>query len=97
MAKIHETEKCMICGGLVKPYTICDGIKKDIDRQIAEKQNTVLFICSANGMSDNEADVTYFFCANCCRIILNTILRSAITQRKKILSRNFNDLKKEIK
>ena len=97
MAKIHSIEKCILCSGLTRPFTILDSIKKDIDRQIAEQQNKAIAMCTTIGMVDDKADAVYFFCANCCKALLNIALEAAITQRKEILSHNFDDLRKELK
>ena len=105
MAKIHEIEKCMRCGGLV--YPLIPSNRKDINKLRADIERFIenptkgedvcLSVFTPFGMAYDVADITYYLCANCCMDIVAHIMRLAVAEDREILFRNFDDLRKELK
>jgi len=105
MSKTHEIEKCMRCGVLIRTLMpsnndgLCE-IRDDIDefiRNPPKAGNLCLSVITSLGMSHYKSDITYYLCANCCMDIVAHIMRLAVAEDRKIMSRNFDDLRLELK
>lgn len=57
----------------------------------------MLSVCTPIRMTDKESDTYRFLCADCCGKILDYVFNLLIKERKENLSRNFDDLREELK
>lgn len=96
MANIHEIEKCMRCGARFKPFKVYNIIKEDIFKKGAPQSGMLSFTTPAIKL-DKGSDIYRFLCAICCHDIVTLGFDIMIERHKKILSLNFDDLRKELK
>jgi len=100
MAKIHPTESCVCCGRAFK--TLVSENKKEW-KALNDFTSTPIpkgahaQIIPYIAVEHKESDMVYFLCKYCCEYSLRYILSEVITTHRKILFRNFNDLRKDLK
>lgn len=100
MPKINQREQCVLCGNVFK--TLCSENKEEIQElrdfvsaPIPEKR--LLEIRIHKILLHPESDLNYALCSFCCDDIIVDILSKIATRQRKVLFRNFDSLRKELK
>lgn len=104
MARIHPIEKCVVCGRLLEPLTpdnyddlhnLKEALEDFIDKP--PKGENICFGMHTNiGLFDDNADIAWMICSNCCRHFAVIVLKYAIRFRKKILFQKFDEIKEKL-
>lgn len=106
MPKSQKIERCIGCGrnaGILTPSNefglnqTLEAIQKFIENPPSlDRKDACFSLCTNMTMVDDNAGMVYCLCADCCKSVLEHVLRSLIKERKEILFQKFNEIKEKL-
>jgi hypothetical protein len=102
MSKIYPIESCIGCGVQIKPLIRENQEEwEELRTFVVEKpkisKDKFMDILTPRLMVNDKADVVYCLCSDCCKNALSQFLTQLIARHRRILSWDFDKLRKELK